>query len=217
MIFVAVLLIWVISLCLHEYAHARVAYAGGDTSVEAKGYLSLNPFVYMDPINSIVIPIVFLALGGLALPGGAVWIDRSRLRTKRWETAVSLAGPGANLALCLLLATPFLFGVANASSTSPVWSILAVGCYLQFVAAVLNLLPVPGLDGYGALEPWLPESVVDALRPYRRYGMFILLILFMATGLGSWLFGHVGGGVMRTLNVPVEHLLRGWDAFFFWR
>jgi Zn-dependent protease len=215
-VFLAVVLIWIISLCLHEYSHARTAYEGGDTSVAAKGYLSFNPFAYMDPVNSVLLPIVFLALGGMALPGGAVWIDRSRLRTRRWETAVSLAGPAANLVMCLLLALPFMLGIADASSTGGLWQVLAVAAYFQLIAVLLNLLPVPGLDGYGALEPWLPPAVVEELRPYRRYGIFLLFILFLATGFGSWLFVHVGLGVMDGLGVPANQIIAGYRAFRFW-
>lgn len=217
LIFLAVLLIWVISLCLHEYAHARTAYEGGDVTVAAKGYLTFNPFAYMDVVGSVIVPIVFLALGGLALPGGAVWIDRSRLRTRRWETAVSLAGPLANAFMCVLLAAPFLLGIADATSTSPIWSVLAFSCYLQFVAFAINLLPIPGLDGYGALEPWLPPRVAEELRPFRRYGMFLMLILFMGTTFDDWLLGHVGARVLQALAVPPRPFLEGLAGFHFWR
>jgi Zn-dependent protease len=216
-VFLAVLAIWIFSLCLHEYAHARVAYAGGDTSVEAKGYLDFNPFRYMDPVNSLVLPIVFLLLGGLALPGGAVYIDPTRLRTKGWETAVSLAGPAANLLMCVACAAPFFLGFEDPMSTHPAWGILAVASFLQIVATLLNLLPVPGLDGYRALEPWLPWSVRDALAPYKRYGFFLLLILFLATSFDAWLYGAVGGKVLAALQVPGDRLREGYAGFFFWK
>jgi Zn-dependent protease len=215
-VFLAVLLIWVFSLCLHEYAHARVAFQGGDFTVAQKGYLDFNPARYLDPINSIVIPLVFLLLGGLALPGGAVWIDRTRLRSRAWETGVSLAGPAANLALALACAAPFILGVANEDSPHPAWAILAFCAYLQVSAALLNLVPVPGLDGYGALEPWLPWSVRDALAPFRRYAMFVLLALFMGTPFGSW-FATGVISVLDGLGIPGEQLRAGYKAFFFWR
>lgn len=216
-VFLAVLLIWIFSLCLHEYAHARVAYAGGDTSVAAKGYLDFNPFRYMDPLNSLILPIVFVAIGGFALPGGAVYIDPTRLRTKGWETAVSLAGPAANLLMCVACAAPFFLGFEDPMSTHPAWGILAFAARLQIVATLLNLLPVPGLDGYRALEPWLPWSVRDALAPYKRYGFFLLLILFMSTNVFDWLFGAVGGGTLSALQVPFDRIREGARAFFFWK
>ena len=91
--FILVVVGWIFSLCLHEWAHARMAYEGGDTSVVEKGYLSFNPLKYMDPIFSIVLPLAFLVMGGIGLPGGAVYIDQSRLKSKQWSTWVSLAGP----------------------------------------------------------------------------------------------------------------------------
>ena len=61
---------WMISLCLHEFGHAIVAYFGGDTSVKDKGYLTLNPLNYTDPGLSLLLPMIFLVMGGIALPGG---------------------------------------------------------------------------------------------------------------------------------------------------
>lgn len=89
-IFVVVLAGWVITLCLHEFAHAATALAGGDTSVRARGYLTLNPFRYVNAAYSIVIPVVVLAIGGIPLPGGAVLIENHRLRSRGWSSLVSL-------------------------------------------------------------------------------------------------------------------------------
>ena len=91
--FLIVVVIWVFSVCLHEYGHAKVAYHGGDTTVEEKGYLSMNPVHYAHPVMSFVLPVIFVVLGGLALPGGAVYINRELLRSRGWATGVSLAGP----------------------------------------------------------------------------------------------------------------------------
>ena len=93
---------WVLSLCIHEFGHALVAYLGGDRSVVGAGYLSLNPLRYTNLTMSLVLPIIFLLIGGIALPGGAVYINHSALRTRAWSSAVSVAGPVAT-ALCGLL------------------------------------------------------------------------------------------------------------------
>ncbi len=74
-VFAVVLGGWVITLCLHEFAHAAVAYAGGDISVRARGYLTLNPLRYTDLAYSVIIPILLLAVGGIPLPGGAVLVE----------------------------------------------------------------------------------------------------------------------------------------------
>ncbi len=78
--FFIVLIGWIFSLCLHEFSHAIVAYNGGDYTVREKGYLSFNPLKYTHPIFSIVMPIIFLLLGGIGLPGGAVYIETWRIR-----------------------------------------------------------------------------------------------------------------------------------------
>ena len=66
---------WLVSLCLHEYAHALAGFFSGDKTVADRGYLRLNPLKYTSPLLSIVLPVVVVILGGIGLPGGAVWID----------------------------------------------------------------------------------------------------------------------------------------------
>src|SRR6266516_848028 len=109
--FFIVTVLWVFSVCLHEFGHAWVAYHGGDFTVQAKGYLSMNPLRYTHPVYSILMPVAFVMLGGIGLPGGAVYIDRSLLRSRAWATAVSLAGPAMNLILILLIGALFRFHV----------------------------------------------------------------------------------------------------------
>src|SRR2546422_1228672 len=94
---------WGVSLCLHEFGHALVAFRGGDREVYFKGYLTLDPRRYTDPVLSIVLPLILLAIGGIPLPGGAVWINHHALKSKRVESMVSLAGPLSNLAVGILL------------------------------------------------------------------------------------------------------------------
>ncbi|HEY9616580.1 MAG TPA: hypothetical protein V6C64_07060, partial [Microcoleaceae cyanobacterium] len=77
---------WIISICVHEFGHAIVAYWGGDTSVKDKGYLTLNPIKYAHPVLSLLLPLVFLLLGGIPLPGAAVYIDSRQLRGRGWQS-----------------------------------------------------------------------------------------------------------------------------------
>ncbi|MEM9137739.1 MAG: site-2 protease family protein, partial [Cyanobacteria bacterium P01_F01_bin.42] len=83
---------FILSVCLHEFGHAIVAYWGGDRSVQQKGYLTLNPLKYTHPTYSIVMPLIFLLLGGLPLPGAAVYINTRALRSRGWRSAVAVAG-----------------------------------------------------------------------------------------------------------------------------
>jgi len=84
---------WLISLCLHEFGHAIVAYRSGDLSVRDKGYLTLDPLRYTNLQFSILWPLVFLAIGGIGLPGGAVYVNMGVLRSPGHRTLVSAAGP----------------------------------------------------------------------------------------------------------------------------
>src|SRR5512142_2648017 len=119
MTFAIALIGWMFTLCLHEFSHALVAYYGGDTTVRDKGYLTFNPLKYTHPVYSIVLPLLFLVLGGIGLPGGAVYIERWRLRSRAWVTAVSLAGPSANLLMAIVLGLVLHFGPADDTGVWP--------------------------------------------------------------------------------------------------
>src|SRR5512140_3283657 len=107
--FLIVLIGWVFSLTLHEFSHALVAYRGGDFTVRAKGYLTFNPIKYTHPVYSILLPLLFLLMCGIGLPRGAVYVETWRLYSRKWETAVALAGPISNLLLAILLGTILRF------------------------------------------------------------------------------------------------------------
>jgi len=213
MTFFIVLVGWIFSLCLHEFAHAFVAYQGGDWTVRDKGYLTFNPLKYTDPMMSIVLPLLFLALGGIGLPGGAVYINTSLLRSRRWETAVSLAGPSMNILVALALALVLQFPAVDASTAAPALSFLV---YLQITAAVINLIPFPPLDGYGAIAPYLPPGLRLQVAQFARFSMWILLLVIWYVPLvGSALFGLIA---TITLGLGVDRVMiaQGFSSFQFW-
>ena len=170
---------WITSVCVHEFGHALVAYLGGDRSVVGHGYLSLNPLLYTSIFLSVVMPIAFLLLGGIALPGAAVYINRSALRSRLWDSAVSFAGP-AGTALCgLLIAIPF-FIPSHLDWMRPHANFFGALAFLGFIEAfalVLNLLPIPGLDGFGIIRPWLPYAAQDLATTFGQTGIFIVFIV----------------------------------------
>lgn len=178
MVFTVVLVAWVFSLCLHEFSHAAVAYLGGDHTVKEKGYLTFNPLKFTDPLLSIILPILFLAIGGLPLPGGCVYIDRSLLRSRLWDSAVSIAGPLANVIFAVLLATPFLFGFVDPRVDDVFWSTYAAIILLQVCAVFFNLLPLPPLDGYGVISPWFSDEVRSVTDNIGRHGILVLVAIF---------------------------------------
>jgi Zn-dependent protease len=175
--FILVTVLWVFSVCLHEFGHALAALHGGDYTVRDKGYLTMNPLRYTHPVYSIILPVAFMILGGIGLPGGAVYIERHLLRSRKWETLVSLAGPAMNLGLILLISLAFKFGLLRNDPQNPASVAFGFLLLLQVSAVLLNLLPVPPLDGFQAIAPWLPLDVREKL-----WGMTNLAssLLFMA-------------------------------------
>jgi Zn-dependent protease len=175
-----------LSVTLHEWSHAYVAFRGGDRSVVDQGYLTLDFRKYAHPLLSFGLPILFLLAGGLPLPGGAVWIDRAALRSRGWASGVSIAGPLMNLLNGVVLLVVVSSGVLDGNVVLA--SALAFLGYVLLVIVVLNLLPVPGLDGYGAIEPWLPPGLRSALEPVRSWGFLILLLLVFQTDALGFMF-----------------------------
>lgn len=204
---------WAVSLCLHEFGHAYVAYRGGDTGVRDKGYLTLDIRRYTDPVLSIVLPLILLLAGGLALPGGAVWINQHALRSRGVQTAVSLAGPLANLALGALLAVV----VSTVSMPGGLTVGLSYLALVQVLAFVLNILPVPGLDGFGAIEPYLSydiRRVANTIRPWAPLALFALLISIPSL---ARLFFDAAYSVFEAVGGNADAALTGADVFEFWR
>jgi tetratricopeptide (TPR) repeat protein len=202
---------WLISVCLHEFGHAIVAYWGGDTSVKEKGYLTLNPLKYTDLNLSLILPLLFLLMGGIALPGAAVYIDHRLLRNRWWESAVSAAGPGASILVALVLAIPFQLGLATKSDW--IWSALAFLIVLDISVVILNLLPIPPLDGYGIIEPWLPAQTKIQLRSFSKYGIIILFILLWYVQPLNQVLWNATYSICAILGVPLELAFKGQQSF----
>ncbi|MFJ6214870.1 site-2 protease family protein [Streptomyces sp. NPDC092296] len=205
---------WVVSLCLHEYAHARTALHGGDLTVGAKGYLTLNPFKYANTLLSVILPVIFVVLGGIGLPGGAVFIERHRIRSRWKHSAISAAGPAVNLVLAVALLAPIGAGWLATAPAGFVVALAFLGL-LQITATVLNLIPVPGFDGYGIIEPWLSLRARRAAQQVAPFGMLAVFALLWQTPAGDWLW-RLAYQVMELLDVPPALASIGYSAFRFW-
>jgi Zn-dependent protease len=176
---VFVMAAWVASVCVHEFFHAVVAYLGGDRTVAGSGYLRLDPLRYTHILMSIVFPVVFLLLGGIALPGGAVYIDRGLLRSRWWDSAVSLAGPVGTLVCGLIGAGVFFVLVHLQLATATNIGFLAALAFFVFVqmfSLIINLVPIPPLDGFGIIRPWLPYSVQAAANRIASVGIVLIFV-----------------------------------------
>jgi len=210
MTFVLVLVLWLFSLCLHEYAHARVALQGGDTSVVDKGYLSLNPLRYTHPVYSIGLPLLFAAMGGIGLPGGAVYIDRARLKSPAWESMVSAAGPMTNLLIAVIVS--LFLGLSDVGGTE-LRAALAFFAELQVTAVVFNLLPIPPFDGFGILEPHLSESARLAALKIGRFSIWIIFIALWYVEPVATAFWRLVGVISGVIGIPGELAYQGYQAF----
>jgi Zn-dependent protease len=207
-LFWAVMLAWILTVVLHEFAHGIVAYWGGDYTIKERGGLTLNPLAYVDPVFSLLLPAALLLLGGIPLPGGATYIRRDLLRSRLWSTAVSLAGPGMNLLLFFAFALPFhpRIGWVHPSASGD-WSnyevLAGAMAVLQLVTVLFNLVPVPPLDGFQAISPYMDaKSRVRFSTPPLSIVLFFafFLVLWKVPGLMDAVFGHIIIPFMRLLG-----------------
>ncbi len=217
-----VLVGWLFSLTLHEFGHAATAFLAGDRSYSTRRYLTANPLLYVHPVLSILFPLLFLLLGGIGLPGGAVYLQRG-LVSGRWrQSLISLAGPAANFVVLLALATLYLLanplGALHLLSPGAAAAI-AFLAELQVFAIVLNLLPIPGLDGYSAIEPYLSYQTRQSFEAIRPYSFFIIFGLFIIPVIGPIVraaFGYVVGLGLTVLGVDPFYAAIGYNHFTFW-
>jgi Zn-dependent protease len=201
---------WVTSLCLHEFGHAFIAFLGGDRSVASAGYLSLNPLKYTHPLLSIALPLVFLLIGGIGLPGGAVYLNEQAIRNDRWRTFASAAGPLGNLLFAILIGWPFLvFNGFPPFGDMHFWTALAFLVFLQVTAVVLNLIPLPPFDGFGMIAPWLS---IELRILASRVGVLPMLLIFYLLWQGgpvSTTFWNFVYSLTGLLNVPGDLITLG--------
>ncbi|MFG1924133.1 site-2 protease family protein [Cryptosporangium sp. NPDC048952] len=213
--FVFVACAWVISLCLHEFAHALVAFRNGDRSVVERGYLTLDPLKYTHFAYSILLPLLFVLLGGIGLPGGAVFIDRRYLRSRLSNSLVSLAGPMTNIILAAVLAVVFTMFAPDDRAHVEFWGAFAFLTFLQVTAAVLNSLPVPGLDGFGVIQPYLSNKVLRKVAPIAPYAVLLLFVLLWIPPVNQAFFSIVGW-FLGLLGIPGVYIAYGQSLFQFW-
>jgi Zn-dependent protease len=200
----AVLIGWVLSVTIHEFAHGLAGHLGGDYTVAERGGLTLNPLQYVDPLGSLIFPAIIFLIGGIPLPGGMTYIRHDLLRGRRWEVAVSAAGPLANFILYVILSLLLSPVVGWIQPGLPVaqWTPaqLWVGALavLQILSVILNLLPIPPTDGFNIIRPFLPEHIQEKLNApglrsicYFGYIMLIMTPLFWGyIGYTVWQIHH---------------------------
>ena len=178
-----------------------------------KGYLTFNPLKYTHPVFSIVLPILFLLMGGIGLPGGAVYIERWLIRDRYWLSAMSLAGPAANLLFAIVLGIILRVSPVTHSGIWPGVSFLLV---LQISAVLFNLIPLPPFDGYNAIEPFLGSGIRMQMDRFRDIAIwFILLAFWFVPFIGSLFWGSVAS-LSIFLGVDWDIAITGLQQFRFW-
>ncbi|MBN1428214.1 MAG: hypothetical protein JXB07_07505 [Anaerolineae bacterium] len=203
---------WVISVCLHEFGHAAVAYLGGDVDVVNKGYLTFDPRKYTHPLLSIILPIVWVLMGGIPLPGGAVYINNHLIRSPRMRSLTSAAGPAMTFLSAFALWLPLiLIGPIDADHHLLFWGAWAFLTFLEFLGVIINLLPIPGLDGYGIIEPYLPLNILNMANKVRPYSFLILVIILMLPNPISALFWGAVYGLAQLIGIDQGLLFVGYS------
>ncbi|MDD3762165.1 MAG: site-2 protease family protein [Nevskiales bacterium] len=176
-----------LAITVHEAAHGFAARLLGDRTAQMLGRLSLNPLRHVDPVGTIVVPALLLMLGGF-LFGWAkpVPVNARNFKNPRRDMAlVAAAGPVSNLLMAVVwgLLLKFSLGVPQSDW---IWTSLrlmsSAGIMINLILAVLNLLPLPPLDGGRVLSGVVPEATARSLDRIEPYGMLIIVAL-LATGV----------------------------------
>ncbi len=203
----------IFAITLHEVAHGWVARYLGDSTAHKLGRLSLNPLRHVDPVGTVLVPGMLLALGGGFLFGWAkpVPVDWRNFRKPRTDMAlVAVAGPLSNLAMALCWG--LLFKVAlGTGAQEGIWYGMALmgraGMMINISLMVLNLLPLPPLDGSRVLMGVLPPRAAFQYAKIERYGMIILILLVVIPVDGSSILSKVLYWPFVLSFVGISHLL----------
>jgi len=193
------------AITLHEAAHGYAARHFGDLTAYAAGRISLNPLRHIDPVGTILLPLLTLFVGGI-LFGWAkpVPVNFAALRRPKQDMLwVALAGPATNLAMALFwaLMMKLAFVLPNNYFAEPLIGMADIGVTINAVLFVLNLLPLPPLDGGRVAVSLLPHRQALKLARLEPYG-FVILILMAVVPVGgrpilNWILSPLVGAVIR--------------------
>ncbi len=194
----------IFAITLHEAAHGYVAKYFGDKTAWMLGRVSLNPIRHIDPLGTIVLPLVTVMLSGFMFGWAKpVPVNFNNLRDpKRDSLWVAAAGPGSNIVQALAWAT---IALALAHLVSPTglaggfWLAVAeAGVQVNVVFAILNLFPLLPLDGGRILTSLLPNKLAYAYSRTEPYGMLVLIVLIV-TGALNYVLGPLVGGALTLI------------------
>ncbi|WP_283744378.1 site-2 protease family protein [Sideroxydans sp. CL21] len=196
------------AITLHEAAHGYAARHFGDMTAYAQGRISLNPLRHIDPIGTILLPLLTLFVGGI-LFGWAkpVPVNFSALRHPKKDMLwVALAGPAANLVMALFWGAMFKVALSMPGSyfAEPLLGMAQFGVTINAILLVLNLLPLPPLDGGRVAISLLPHRQSFQLAKMEPYGMVILIVLAVVPVGGqpilSWILSPLVSSFIRMIE-----------------
>ena len=186
-------LVLVLAVALHEFGHAGSAYLLGDPTAKKLGRVTVNPIPHLDPVFSVALPLIMIFSGvGIFGAGKPVPVDMNRLRRPNWDMLlISLAGPAMNVLQALSLIAVY-HGLIRLEIdyASKVGRLVYFGIGLNLVLAVLNLIPVPPLDGHRVLGFLLPEFLRRWFYRAPWLGMVLFVILIWGGGY-QWMYRRV--------------------------
>lgn len=197
----------IFAITLHEAAHGYVARHFGDMTAFAQGRISLNPLRHIDPVGTVAVPLLILGASTLLHTGGFLFgwakpvpVNFSALRNpKRDMLWVAAAGPAANLAMALFWAVLLKLALSLPAGdyTLPMTRMGEAGVYVNLGLMLLNLLPIPPLDGGRIAVSLLPHRLAWNFSRIEPFGFFILLALLMTNMLAAilnpmlWMSEHL--------------------------
>jgi Zn-dependent protease len=204
--------IFLLSLSVHEAAHAAAAYRLGDPTAYHLGRVTINPLPHIDWFGTVFLPIISTMLGGFALVGWAkpVPVDWRNLRNiRRDDSLIALAGPASNIALSLVFLAIYVVcslaglfsNAATAGIGEPVEKMIVYSLRINISLAVFNMIPIPPLDGSHIVANVLPDELSERYRSLGVYGILIILLLLNFTPLSRVLSATVHGIYMLYLSL----------------
>jgi Zn-dependent protease len=190
------IIILIFSVIIHEVMHGVVANALGDPTAKYAGRLTLNPISHIDPVGSVIVPILSYVTGGFIFGWAKpVPYNPYNLRDKEWgELWVALAGPASNIALALIFGLTVRFLPLSQS----IATILSLGTLINLGLAIFNLVPIPPLDGSKILFAFLPLHMMRIRYALEQWG-FMLVVLFIV----------VFGKLLSPVVALLFHLITG--------
>lgn len=211
----------VFAITLHEAAHGYVAKHFGDFTAYAEGRVSLNPLRHIDPIGTIALPLALLAISKLFAGSGILFgwakpvpVNFANLRhPKRDMLWVAAAGPFSNLVMALLWAAALKIAISLPDNyfALPLALMAAAGVFVNAIIMVLNLMPLPPLDGGRILVSLLPHRLAYNVSRIEPYGFIILIVMLFSGVLGMILWPVIGlmlRLIASLIGLPVTDLLK---------